>query len=271
MTDWPQAGRPTSRSRPASALRGKEPDRVRSVHPHIPSDRARTTPILHPCRRCDRVHESMASRSVNKVILLGNLGKDAETRFTTGGAARTTFSVATSRRWKDQATGEWKEETDWHDVVLWRQGKPGHLPDKRAAGLRRRPHSDAELRGQGRQESLQDRGCRRRTSPAGRAWRRRGIGGFAVAGGLQAPQRGSPGRSSSRRTAGGIRRNRRRRTVLTAPRVTLQSCWGSVRAPTVSDPPAVADLDSPVGRRRETRVRFLLRKLTKLHRQRSHR
>jgi len=63
----------------------------------------------------------MASRSVNKVILLGNLGRDAETRFTPGGAARTTFSIATSRRWKDQQTGEWKEETDWHNIVLWRQ------------------------------------------------------------------------------------------------------------------------------------------------------
>jgi single-strand DNA-binding protein len=63
----------------------------------------------------------MASRSVNKVTLLGHLGRDAETRFTTGGAARTTFSIATSRRWKDQQTGEWKEETDWHNVVLWRQ------------------------------------------------------------------------------------------------------------------------------------------------------
>ena len=62
----------------------------------------------------------MASRSVNKVILVGNLGKDAETRFTPQGAARTTFSVATSRRWKDQQTGEWKEETDWHNIVLWR-------------------------------------------------------------------------------------------------------------------------------------------------------
>jgi len=67
----------------------------------------------------------MASRSVNKVILLGNLGRDAETRFTPGGAARTTFSVATSRRWKDQQTGEWKEETDWHNVVLWRQENIG--------------------------------------------------------------------------------------------------------------------------------------------------
>jgi single-strand DNA-binding protein len=63
----------------------------------------------------------MASRSVNKVLLIGNLGRDAETKFTPNGAARTTFSVATSRRWKDQQTGEWKEETDWHNVVLWRQ------------------------------------------------------------------------------------------------------------------------------------------------------
>lgn len=62
----------------------------------------------------------MASRSVNKVILLGRLGRDAETRFTASGASRTTFSVATNRSIKDPQTGEWKEETDWHDVVLWR-------------------------------------------------------------------------------------------------------------------------------------------------------
>jgi single-strand DNA-binding protein len=62
----------------------------------------------------------MASRSVNKVILIGHLGKDAETKFTPNGTARTTFSVATSRRWKDQATGEWKEETDWHNIIIWR-------------------------------------------------------------------------------------------------------------------------------------------------------
>jgi single-strand DNA-binding protein len=62
----------------------------------------------------------MASRSLNKVMLIGNLGKDAETRFTPSGTAVTNFTVATSRRWKDQQSGEWKEETDWHDVVLWR-------------------------------------------------------------------------------------------------------------------------------------------------------
>src|SRR5258708_31974295 len=63
----------------------------------------------------------MASRSVNKVILIGHLGKDAETKFTPSGAAMTKFSVATNRRWKDQQTGEWKDETDWANVVLWRQ------------------------------------------------------------------------------------------------------------------------------------------------------
>ena len=62
----------------------------------------------------------MASRSVNKVILLGHLGKDAETKFTPSGVARSNFTVATNRRWKDQATGEWKDVTDWHNVVLWR-------------------------------------------------------------------------------------------------------------------------------------------------------
>jgi single-strand DNA-binding protein len=62
----------------------------------------------------------MASRSVNKVILIGNLGRDAETAFTASQISVTKFSVATSRRWKDQATGDWKEETDWTRVVLWK-------------------------------------------------------------------------------------------------------------------------------------------------------
>ncbi|HLH05482.1 MAG TPA: single-stranded DNA-binding protein [Bryobacteraceae bacterium] len=63
----------------------------------------------------------MATRSVNKVLLIGNLGRDAETKFTPSGAAVTRFSVATTRSWKDQQTNEWKEETNWTNVVLWRQ------------------------------------------------------------------------------------------------------------------------------------------------------
>jgi single-strand DNA-binding protein len=69
----------------------------------------------------DTVRVIMASRSVNKVLLIGHLGRDAETKFTPAGTSVTRFSVATNRRWKDQQTQEWKEETNWSNVVLWRQ------------------------------------------------------------------------------------------------------------------------------------------------------
>jgi single-strand DNA-binding protein len=65
----------------------------------------------------------MASRSVNKVILIGHLGRDAETKFTPSGAASTSFSVATSRRWKDKQSDEWKEDTNWTNVIVWQQEK----------------------------------------------------------------------------------------------------------------------------------------------------
>lgn len=60
-------------------------------------------------------------RSVNKVILVGNLGRDAETKFTPSGSAVSRFAVATTRRWKDQQTNDWKEETNWTNVSVWRQ------------------------------------------------------------------------------------------------------------------------------------------------------
>jgi single-strand DNA-binding protein len=60
------------------------------------------------------------SRSVNRVTLIGHLGRDAEMTVTSSQTAITKFSVATSRRWKDSASGEWKEETNWTSVVLWR-------------------------------------------------------------------------------------------------------------------------------------------------------
>ena len=62
----------------------------------------------------------MASRSVNKVILIGNLGKDAESKFTPNGTSVATFSIATSWRQKDQQTGEWTDQTDWHNIKLWK-------------------------------------------------------------------------------------------------------------------------------------------------------
>ena len=56
--------------------------------------------------------------SVNKVILLGNLGRDPETRYTTGGDAVTNLRIATTDTWKDKA-GEKQEKTEWHTVVLF--------------------------------------------------------------------------------------------------------------------------------------------------------
>jgi single-strand DNA-binding protein len=63
----------------------------------------------------------MANRSVNKVILIGHLGRDAETKFTSSGVSVSQFTLATNRRVKDNQTGEWKDETDWHRIVAWRQ------------------------------------------------------------------------------------------------------------------------------------------------------
>jgi len=60
------------------------------------------------------------AKSVNRVTLLGNLGKDADTKFTPSGISVSKFSLATSRRTKDQQTGEWKDITDWHNVSVWK-------------------------------------------------------------------------------------------------------------------------------------------------------
>lgn len=60
------------------------------------------------------------ARSLNKVMLIGNLGKDPELRYTTSGVAVATFSIATSESWKD-ADGNMQEKTEWHNIVAWRK------------------------------------------------------------------------------------------------------------------------------------------------------
>jgi single-strand DNA-binding protein len=60
--------------------------------------------------------------SVNKVILVGNLGKDPEIRRTQDGRPIANLSVATSEQWRDKATGERKEKTEWHRVVIFSEG-----------------------------------------------------------------------------------------------------------------------------------------------------
>jgi len=60
------------------------------------------------------------AKSVNKVILIGNLGKDPELKHTANGTAVANFTLATNERFKDKS-GEWQDRTEWHTIVLWQR------------------------------------------------------------------------------------------------------------------------------------------------------
>lgn len=90
------------------------------------------------------------ARGINKVILIGNLGADPDTRHTAGGNAVTNLSVATSESWRDRQTGEQKENTEWHKVVLF--GKLGEI-----AGEYLRKGSKVYLEGRLQTRKWQDR------------------------------------------------------------------------------------------------------------------
>ncbi len=60
------------------------------------------------------------AKSVNKVILIGNLGKDPEIKYTTSGVPVAKFSLATNERYKDKS-GEWQDRTEWHNIVAWQR------------------------------------------------------------------------------------------------------------------------------------------------------
>jgi single-strand DNA-binding protein len=77
-----------------------------------------TLPIRYTERHLESEKLTMA-RGINKVILIGNLGRDPETRYTQGGSAVTNFSVATSESWKDRQSGEMQDRTEWHNVVCF--------------------------------------------------------------------------------------------------------------------------------------------------------
>ncbi|WP_104026901.1 single-stranded DNA-binding protein [Vibrio jasicida] len=74
----------------------------------------------------------MAARGINKVILVGNLGNDPETRYMPNGGAVTNITVATSESWRDKGTGEQREKTEWHRVALF-----GKLAEVAAEYLRK--------------------------------------------------------------------------------------------------------------------------------------
>ena len=70
----------------------------------------------------------MASRGINKVILVGNLGADPEVRYTQSGSPVANLRIATSDRWKDKQSGEPQERTEWHRVVLF--GRLGEIAEQ---------------------------------------------------------------------------------------------------------------------------------------------
>ena len=92
--------------------------------------------------------------SINKVILIGNLGKDPEVRRLNSGDPVVTFPIATSESWRDKTTGERKERTEWHNIVIFnenlRQNRRAVLQEGHES-VRRRPVADAQMAGPERQ------------------------------------------------------------------------------------------------------------------------
>ncbi len=130
------------------------------------------------------------ARGINKVILIGNLGRDPETRYAQNGGAVTNFSVATSENWRDRATGEQQERTEWHNVVCFQR-----LAE--IAGEYLRKGSKVYIEGSLRTTSWEQDGQKRyRTEIMARELqmldsRGGGMGGGMGGGGMGAPQ-GAP-------------------------------------------------------------------------------
>ena len=96
----------------------------------------------------------MAVRGINKVILVGRLGKDPEVRYIPNGGAVANLQVATSESWRDKQTGEMREQTEWHRVVLF-----GKLAE--VAGEYLRKGAQVYIEGQLRTRSWEDNGITR--------------------------------------------------------------------------------------------------------------
>jgi single-strand DNA-binding protein len=94
------------------------------------------------------------SRGINKVILVGNLGADPETRYTPGGTAITEIRIATSESWKDKQTGEQQERTEWHRITFF-----GKLAD--VAGKYLKKGSQVFVEGKIRTEEYEKDGIKR--------------------------------------------------------------------------------------------------------------
>ena len=139
------------------------------------------------------------ARGINKVILVGNLGRDPETRYAQNGSAVTSFSVATSESWRDRTSGEQQERTEWHNVVCF-----ARLAE--IAGEYLRKGSKVYIEGQLRTSSWEQDGVKRYKTDiharemqmldsrgsAGGGGGMAGGGGGMGGGGMGAPQNSAP-------------------------------------------------------------------------------
>ncbi len=130
------------------------------------------------------------ARGINKVILVGNIGKDPETRYMPNGKAVTNFSVATSEGWTDKQSGDKQERTEWHNVVLFEK-----LAEIAAEYLRK--GSQVYIEGSLRTRKWQDKEGKDRytTEIVGRDMQM--LGGRSGAGGGEGGGRAAPERSSA--------------------------------------------------------------------------
>ena len=166
---------------------------------------------------------------VNKVILIGNLGRDPEVRSTPSGQPVASFTLATSRRWRDK-NGQKQEQTEWHNIVVW--GKQaeiaGPVPHQGQADLPRRAAPDPLLgRPPDRREEVQHRG-RLRQLPDARRARRRRLRGRRPAAATAPREPAAPPAAAPRMTRRRLRRRARGR-----------------RHPVLKTPPAIWPLAEP--------------------------
>jgi single-strand DNA-binding protein len=133
------------------------------------------------------------SRGINKVIIVGNLGNDPDTRYMPSGSAVTNLSVATNESWKDKQTGEQKDRTEWHKVAMF-----GRLAEIAAEYLRK--GSQVYIEGKLRTRKWQDKDGQDRYTTEIVADEMQMLGGRS--GGGAAPMNDSSDRSPPPRASG---------------------------------------------------------------------
>ncbi len=130
------------------------------------------------------------ARGINKVILVGNLGQDPDTRYMPSGSAVTNLRIATSEQWKDKQSGEQKERTEWHNVAMF-----GRLAEIAAEYLRK--GSQVYIEGKLRTRKWQDKQGNDRWTTEVIADEMQMLGGRGGGGGPMPSDSGPPGQSYS--------------------------------------------------------------------------